>query len=90
MIVDLAAQTSAPLVPSGGRLRSGGRTAWGPNLGQGANFSILRSSLALQKAQAAGLLERQRVKIWLKNGYEVFDRLACLKPLADSDAADLA
>jgi len=96
------------------------------NLGRGANFSILRNSIALQKAQAAGasvvelpslhdtsmrkidqynlsfwkaannrespealgLLERQRVKIWLKNCYEVFDRLACLKPSAG--AADPA
>lgn len=96
------------------------------NLGRGANFSILRNSQALQKAQAAdasvvelpglhdtsmrkidqhnlsfwkaannrenpdalGLLERQRVKIWLKNCYEVFDRLACLKPSSESQRSE--
>jgi hypothetical protein len=90
------------------------------NYGRGANFSLLHDSAALQKAEAAqahvlelpclhetsmrkidqnnlsfwkavnnrqapdalGMLERQRVKIWLKNCNEVFDRLACLQPPA--------
>jgi len=156
VIVDLAAQTSAPLAKwiadanllelfaemgitvNFWHVMDDGRDAvellgnlvdsygQGPNyvvlqnLGRGANFSILRNSIALQKAQTAGasvvelpslhdtsmrkidqynlsfwkaannrespealgLLERQRVKIWLKNCYEVFDRLACLKPSA--------
>ncbi len=149
VIVDLAAQTSAPLskwikdadllalfadmgvTVNFWHVMDDGRDAvellgglidtygQGPNYvvvqnhGRGSNFSILRSSEALQKAQAAGahlielpglhetsmrkidqnnlsfwkavnnrqgpdalgLLERQRVKIWLKNSYEVLDRL---------------
>ena len=149
VIVDLAAQTSAPLaqwikdaslldlfkemgitvnlwhVMDDGRdavdllsrlVDSYGR---GPNyvvvqnFGRGSNFVLLRDSFALQKAEALGayvlelprlhdasmrkidqhntsfwkacndrespdalgILERQRVKTWLKNCYELFDRL---------------
>ena len=149
VIVDLAAQTSAPLakwikdaslmelfadmgvtvnlwhVMDDGRdavdLLSRLIDSYGPgpnyivvqNHGRGANFVLLRESYALQKAQAhgahvvelprlhdasmrkidqhntsfwkaindressdaLGLLERQRVKTWLKNCYEVFGRL---------------
>lgn len=149
VIVDLAAQTSAPLskwikdadllalfaemgiTVNFWHVMDDGRDAvellgglidtygQGPNYvvvqnhGRGSNFSLLRSSEALQKAQAAGahlielpglhetsmrkidqhnlsfwkavnnrqnpdalgLLERQRVKIWLKNCYEVLERL---------------
>ena len=149
VIVDLAAQTSAPLakwihdasllelfadmriavnfwhVMDDGRdavdLLSNVIDTYGPgpnyivvqNHGRGSNFSLLRNSHALQKAEALGahivelprlhdasmrkidqhntsfwkasndresdealgLLERQRVKTWLKNCYEVFDRL---------------
>jgi hypothetical protein len=149
VIVDLAAQTSAPLsrwikdagllelfadmgitvnfwhVMDDGRdavdLLSGLVDSYGPgpnyivvqNHGRGSNFVLLRNSHALQKAEAygahvielphlhdasmrkidqhntsfwkavhdresqnsLGLLERQRVKTWLKNCYQVFDRL---------------
>ena len=149
VIVDLAAQTSAPLakwihdasllelftemgiavnfwhVMDDGRdavdLLSHVIDTYGPgpnyivvqNHGRGSNFSLLRGSHALQKAEALGahivelprlhdasmrkidqhnasfwkasndretpdalgLLERQRVKTWLKNCYGVFDRL---------------
>lgn len=163
VIVDLAAQTSAPLARwirdadllalfadmgisvNFWHVMDDGRDAVellsvlvdtygdGPNYvvvqnhGRGANFSLLRQSEALQKAQAAGaqlielpslhetsmrridqhnlsfwkavnnrqgpdalgLLERQRVKIWLKNSYEVFDALACLQPSKKSLAETL-
>ena len=149
VIVDLAAQTSAPLaqwikeaslielfrdmgitvnlwhvmddgrdaVDLLGRLidsyGSGPNYVVVQNFGRGTDFVLLRESYALQKAQAQGayvvelprlhdasmrkidqhntsfwkaindrdssdslgLLERQRVKTWLKNCYEVFDRL---------------
>ena len=149
VIVDLAAQTSAPLaqwikeaslielfkdmgitvnlwhvmddgrdaVDLLGRLidsyGSGPNYVVVQNFGRGSDFVLLRESYALQKAQAQGafvvelprlhdasmrkidqhntsfwkaindrdssdslgLLERQRVKTWLKNCYEVFDRL---------------
>ena len=149
VIVDLAAQTSAPLarwikdanlmelfadmgitvnlwhVMDDGRdavdLLGGLVDSYGPgpnyivvqNHGRGSDFALLRNSHALQKAEAhgahvielprlhdtsmrkidqhntsfwkasndrqgpdsLGLLERQRVKTWLKNCYEVFDRL---------------
>ena len=149
VIVDLAAQTSAPLaqwikeaslielfkdmgitvnlwhvmddgrdaVDLLGRLidsyGSGPNYVVVQNFGRGSDFVLLRESYALQKAQARGayvvelprlhdvsmrkidqhntsfwkaindkdsadalgLLERQRVKTWLKNCYEVFDRL---------------
>ncbi len=154
VIVDLAAQTSAPLAKwirdasllelfadmgitvNFWHVMDDGRDAvdllgnlvdaygYGPNYvvvqnhGRGANFSLLRNSESLEKAQAVGasvvelsglhdtsmrkidqynlsfwkainnrqgfdalgLLERQRVKIWLKNTYAVFDALQCLKP----------
>ena len=149
VIVDLAAQTSAPLAKwihdasllelfadmgiavNFWHVMDDGRDAvdllgnlvdtYGPgpnyivvqNHGRGSNFSLLRNSHALQKAEALGarivelprlhdasmrkidqhntsfwkasndrasdnalgLLERQRVKTWLKKCYEVFDRL---------------
>lgn len=149
VIVDLAAQTSAPLaqwikdaslielfsemgvtvnlwhvmddgrdaVDLLGRLvdsyGSGPNYVVVQNFGRGSDFVLLRESYALQKAQAKGayvvelprlhdasmrkidqhntsfwkavndresadalgLLERQRVKTWLRNCYEVFDRL---------------
>ncbi|MDB5966257.1 MAG: mobilization protein [Polaromonas sp.] len=149
VIVDLAAQTSAPLgkwirdanllelfaemgiTVNFWHVMDDGRDAvdllgtlvdtYGPgpnyvvvqNQGRGSNFVLLRNSHALQKAEAVGahvielprlhdasmrkidqnntsfwkavndrdspdalgLLERQRVKTWLKNCYEVFDQL---------------
>ncbi len=149
VIVDLAAQTSAPLAKwirdaslfevfaemgvsvNLWHVMDDGRDAVdllgslvdtygsGPNYvvvqnhGRGSNFSLLHNSHALQKAEAAGaqvielprlhdaamrkidqhntsfwkaindrdsedalgLLERQRVKTWLKNCYEVFDQV---------------
>ena len=149
VIVDLAAQTSAPLAKwirdaslmelfadmgitvNFWHVMDDGRDAVdllgqlvdnygaGPNYivvqnqGRGSDFVLLRNSEALQKAQAhgaylielprlhdasmrkidqhntsfwkasndrqgpdsLGLLERQRVKTWLKNSYELFDRL---------------
>jgi hypothetical protein len=39
------------------------------------NTSFWKASNDRESPDALGLLERQRVKTWLKNCYEVFDRL---------------